>query len=156
MKHWLAHLDKHGWFVPPIWLWGGWILLSRSWWLLVIAGASREHGASLLGLFYPRQSEFYSQLIVAAPIVVLMWMSGVRHKLPLWALGIWRYGRAITLSVLIVDLLNLVQGIWLSPIQAPLPMLITLMLLAWLAFYLLKSRRVKMTFLINESDPSLG
>ncbi|WP_159064786.1 DUF2919 domain-containing protein [Thaumasiovibrio subtropicus] len=154
MKHWMAHLDNHGWFVPPIWLWLGWVLLSRSWWLVVIAGVSREQGAALLELFYPKQMELYQQMALAAPVVVFMWLSGLRHKLPPWLLRVWQKGRGITLVVLVSDFVIQGYAIANAPLTATLPMLVTAVLTLWFALYLVRSWRVDMTFTMIPSDAS--
>uniref|UniRef100_UPI0004717821 DUF2919 family protein n=1 Tax=Salinivibrio socompensis TaxID=1510206 RepID=UPI0004717821 len=53
------HFDEKGYIKAPQIAVLCLLLLSRAWWLLAMAGVSREQGSELLALVYPDISAFY-------------------------------------------------------------------------------------------------
>lgn len=150
MQYSLEAYDKHGFLKPPIWLWLGWFFLARAWVVFVMAGASRNQGSDLLTMFYPDHDRFYLGLLLGLPIILLMWLFGIRKKNNQIAEHVWRYGRLFTILVVLIDLVMVVEQIIVSRGQFHWVNAIVLLLLSWLLLFLYKSRRVKDCF-ITES-----
>lgn len=120
--------DSHGRLRLPFLFWCLLLLQARTWVLFVIAGASREQGGALLGLFYPDHDNFWLSLVPGLPAVLAFLMSGRRQHFPrlwralypllliaqcgllLWQPWLWLQGEAVSgvsLSLLVVDLFAL-------------------------------------------------
>ena len=78
----------------PFLLWAILLYQARTWILLVMAGASRQQGDTLLRLFVPDPSTFYLGLAMGLPALVCMALSGYRQRFP-------RYWRLCRVSLLI-------------------------------------------------------
>ncbi len=117
--------------------------------VLIMAGVSREHGADLLAIIYPQRQELYLQVLVAVPVLLLMWMAGVRHRLPAFPLTFWRHGRGLTLLVLIYDVAQQCYHWWAAPLRVTMVDGVILVMSGWFCAYLVRSRRVRLTFDYN-------
>jgi len=73
----------------PFLLWAILLYQARAWILLVMAGASRQQGDTLLRLFVPETSTFYIGLAMGLPALICMGLSGYRQRFP----RIWRVCR---------------------------------------------------------------
>ncbi|WGV99558.1 DUF2919 domain-containing protein [Vibrio sp. YMD68] len=135
--------DKHGFLKAPVWLWLGWMLLAKAWIVFIVAGASRESGAKILGIVYPDQATLYLGLAVGLPSIIFMWLIGLRNTERKWINAIVSWGRFITLMTVFLQIAQTVFHIHLEHGAFNWANGITLMLLLWLAIYLMKSRRVR-------------
>jgi len=124
--------DAKGQLRLPFLFWLLLLLLARTWILLVMAGASRQQGSDLLGLFYPDRQAFWLGLALGAPALTGLLLTGYRARWPrLWQA--WRWVLALSLAV------NLAwQGATFASgdlLASPWPLLLTLfdgLALLWL------------------------
>ncbi|WHS99896.1 MAG: Inner membrane protein YfeZ [Pantoea stewartii] len=135
--------DDKGQLRLPFLFWLILLLQSRTWWLLVMAGASRQQGNDLLALFYPDRQGFWSGLVLGLPALSGLLLTGYRSRLP----RVWRSWRLVLLVSLGANLLwQSVQLVQTDLLSSPLPLLFTLFdLLALL--WLLISVRLRACFL---------
>lgn len=85
-----SDFDHHGRLRLPFLFWCLLLLQARTWVLFIIAGSSREQGASLLTLFYPDHDNFWLGLLPGIPAVLAFLLSGRRHLMPrLWHTLYW-------------------------------------------------------------------
>lgn len=84
-----SDFDPHGRLRLPFLFWCVLLLQARTWVLFVIAGSSREQGASLLTLFYPEHDNFWIGLIPGIPAVLAFLFSGRRHHFPRFWPALW-------------------------------------------------------------------
>ncbi|MBU4681294.1 DUF2919 domain-containing protein [Cedecea davisae] len=77
-----ADYDSQGNLKAPLLFWAVLLLQARTWVLLVLAGASRQQGDALLGLFYPDRDTFWLGLIPGVPAAFAFLLSGRRHLWP--------------------------------------------------------------------------
>lgn len=138
--------DEHGMIKPPIWLWAGWFLLIRAWAVFIMAGASRDKGADLLALFYPSHDVFYIGLGLGFPVVLLMWLQGVKNKRYQCVQQFWRFGKVITLSILMIDIALVINHLLLNHGRFHWATAVTLLLQGWFLLFLFRSKRVRATF----------
>lgn len=127
----------------PAVFWRILLLQALTWLLFVMAGASRQQGASLLELFYPDHQAFWIGLGLGVPAALGLVLTGYRQRFA----QLWRYWRWVLC-------LTLLATIFQQPWQedgplSPLVVLFTFMDLSGL-FYLLFSRRMRDCF-----DPAL-
>jgi len=135
--------DDKGQLRLPFLFWLILLLQSRTWWLLVMAGASRQQGNDLLALFYPDRQAFWSGLVLGLPALSGLLLTGYRSRLP----RVWRSWRLVLVVSLGANLLwQSVQLVQTDLLSSPLPLLFTLFdLLALL--WLLISVRLRACFL---------
>ncbi|WP_435927358.1 DUF2919 domain-containing protein [Dryocola sp. BD613] len=82
--------DVHGNLKTPFLFWCILLFQARTWFLLVLAGASRQQGDALLGLFYPDRDSFWLGLLPGIPAALAFVLSGRRHLWPrVWAAWRW-------------------------------------------------------------------
>ncbi len=82
--------DVNGNLKTPFLFWCILLFQARTWFLLVLAGASRQQGDALLGLFYPDRDNFWLGLLPGVPAALAFVISGRRHLWPrLWAAWRW-------------------------------------------------------------------
>lgn len=132
MKYLPDEYDAKGQLRLPFLFWLILLLLARTWLLLVMAGASRQQGNDLLGLFYPDRQAFWLGLGLGAPALIGLLLTGYRARWPrLW--WAWRGVLALSLAV------NLAwQGMSFASgdlLASPWPLLLTLfdgLALLWL------------------------
>lgn len=90
--------DAKGQLRLPFLFWPILLLLARTWLLLLMAGASRQQGNDLLGLFYPDRQAFWLGLALGAPALIGLLLTGYRLRWPrLWQA--WRWVLALSLAV---------------------------------------------------------
>ncbi|WP_241626461.1 DUF2919 family protein [Rosenbergiella epipactidis] len=66
----------------PFLLWAILLYQARAWILLIMAGASRQQGDTLLRLFVPDPSTLYIGLALGLPALLCMALSGYRQRFP--------------------------------------------------------------------------
>ncbi|WP_318358344.1 DUF2919 domain-containing protein [Enterobacter sp.] len=96
-----SDFDHHGRLRLPFLFWCLLLLQARTWVLFIIAGSSREQGASLLTLFYPDHDNFWLGLIPGIPAVLAFIFSGRRQQFPRG----WRVLRSLLISAQTILLL---------------------------------------------------
>ncbi len=108
--------DVHGNLKAPFLFWCILLFQARTWFLLVLAGASRQQGEAILGLFYPDRDNFWLGLLPGIPAAAAFVISGRRQLWPrLWAAWRWVLIGA-QVAVLVWQLIILWQGESLSGI----------------------------------------
>ncbi|KDM93008.1 DUF2919 domain-containing protein [Photobacterium galatheae] len=138
--------DSHGQLKPSGLLWLSMLFSARGWGAFVMAGASQAQGANLLQLFFPQTQSLYLLMGLGLPAVILMWLSGLRHKKNKIVNGLWRYGRPILLMTYALDVVLQVYHLTLMRGAFSWPAAVTLLLSLWLMAYLVRSSRVRHTF----------
>lgn len=94
--------DARGQLKLPLGFWIILLLQARTWALFVMAGASRQQGATLLALFYPDPHAFWIGLGLGVPAVLGLLLTGYRQRLPrLWQA--WRWVVCLALAAIIVQ-----------------------------------------------------
>ena len=72
--------DDHGQLRPPLWFWPIALLLTRSVWLFLMAGVTRESGSAILTLFYPDKLTLYISLLTDVPAMLALLACGGTHR----------------------------------------------------------------------------
>ncbi len=139
--------DNHGVLRLPFSFWLVTLLLARAWVLLIIAGVSRQQGATLLALFYPHPLFLALSLVTGIPAVLAGLLTGYRQRWP----RLWQRWRAVLCLSLLLSIG--LQG-WLTG-QDDTDLLLWRVLWAWFCLlacgYLLFNPRLKDCF-----DPTLN
>ncbi|MGV2989012.1 DUF2919 domain-containing protein [Vibrio sp. E150_011] len=142
MRYALERYDKDGFLKAPVWLWLGWLFLTRAWVVFIVAGASRNDGVTILEYVYPDQKMLYLGLAMGLPIVVSMWLIGLRKPETKKINRMVNYCKPITLIVVIGQLIQTIYLVNLQHWGFSWANAITLVLLLWFAIYLANSRSV--------------
>ncbi len=72
--------DDHGQLRPPLWFWPIALLLTRSVWLFLMAGVTRESGSAILTLFYPDRLTLYISLLTDVPAMLALLACGGTYQ----------------------------------------------------------------------------
>ncbi len=72
--------DDHGQLRPPLWFWPIALLLTRSVWLFLMAGVTRESGSEILTLFYPDKITLYISLLTDVPAMLALLACGGTYQ----------------------------------------------------------------------------
>ncbi|HEY3591893.1 MAG TPA: DUF2919 domain-containing protein [Buttiauxella sp.] len=136
--------DAHVNLKTPFLFWCILLLQARTWFVLVLAAASRQQGDAILGVFYPDRDNFWFGLLPGVPAALAFMISGRRHLYPrLWAA--WRWVLlAAQGALLILQLLLLGQGEELTGVT--LALLIADIFALW---WLFTSRRIRDYFTLS-------
>ncbi len=134
--------DHKGQLRLPLIFWIILLLQARSWLLLIMAGASRDQGNTLLELFYPDTSVFWIGMALGVPAAAGLLLTGYRQRLP----RLWRAWRWVLCADLLAMLLQQGLTVWLGD-EALSPLVLLFMLFDLLALgYLLLSQRLRDCF----------
>ena len=142
MRYGIEQYDQHGILKAPIWLWLGWAFLTRAWVVFVVAGASRQEGSQILEYVYPNHTMLYLGLAMGLPIVVGMWLMGLRKADTDKINRSVSYLRGTSILVVLMQLGHTVYLVSLQHWQFTWTNAMTLVLLCWFAIYLVNSRYV--------------
>ncbi|WP_394150720.1 DUF2919 domain-containing protein [Vibrio maritimus] len=142
MRYGIEQYDQHGLLKTPVLLWVGWAFLIRAWVVFVVAGASRQEGSTILQYVYPNHTMLYLGLAMGLPIVVGMWLVGLRKSNSTKTNFIVSQLKPVTLLIVILQLAHTVYLVDLQHWQFTWTNAVTLVSLIWFAIYLLNSRRV--------------
>ncbi|WP_234495345.1 DUF2919 domain-containing protein [Vibrio maritimus] len=142
MRYGIEQYDQHGLLKTPVLLWVGWAFLIRAWVVFVVAGASRQEGSTILQYVYPNHTMLYLGLAMGLPIVVGMWLVGLRKSDSTKTNFIVSQLKPVTLLVVMLQLAHTVYLVDLQHWQFTWTNAVTLVSLIWFAIYLLNSRRV--------------
>lgn len=142
MRYGIEQYDQHGLLKTPVLLWVGWAFLIRAWVVFVVAGASRQEGSTILQYVYPNHTMLYLGLAMGLPIVVGMWLVGLRKSDSTKTNFIVSQLKPVTLLIVMLQLAHTVYLVDLQHWQFTWTNAVTLVSLIWFAIYLLNSRRV--------------
>ncbi|MGR5093634.1 DUF2919 domain-containing protein [Vibrio maritimus] len=142
MRYGIEQYDQHGLLKTPVLLWVGWAFLIRAWVVFVVAGASRQEGSTILQYVYPNHTMLYLGLAMGLPIVVGMWLVGLRKSDSTKTNFIVSQLKPVTLLIVMLQLGHTVYLVDLQHWQFTWTNAVTLVSLIWFAIYLLNSRRV--------------
>ncbi|KGD72438.1 membrane protein [Tatumella morbirosei] len=139
--------DSKGQLKLPFLFWLILILQARTWIVLVIAGASRQQGETLLSLFYPDRQGFYPGLALGLIAVAAFLLSGYRQRMMrLWSA--WRW--VLVAGSLITFGWQLTQLNYVLLEQSPLPVILLIFDLLS-AYWLLANHRLRDCFIPDSS-----
>ena len=138
--------DKHGLLKPSAMLWLAQAFSAKAWVIFILAGASREQGAQILEVIYPLRANLYLAMVTGFPALLLMWLSGQRHKNNKLINTLWQHGKLILLAAYMTDCASQLYQLSLSHGAFSWTRAVTLLLTLWLGLYLLRSTRVRNTF----------
>ncbi|GAA0492229.1 DUF2919 domain-containing protein [Tatumella punctata] len=134
--------DNKGQLRLPFLFWLILIFQARTWIVLVVAGASRQQGETLLNLFYPDTQGFYPGLALGLSAVAAFFLSGYRRRFPV----LWRGWRWLLVACSLVTFgWQCSQLSYVLLQQSPLPLILLIFDLLS-ACWLLTSRRLKDCF----------
>lgn len=150
MQYPIEHYDHYGYLKPSLWLWFGWLFLARAWLIFIIAGVSREQGEVILTFIYPDRHQLYWGLVVGLPSIVLMWLVHLRQEQRHSLLAFFQLGYVITLLTVMTQLIHTLHSVYLEHGAFNWLNAFTLVILLWLGWYLLRSRRVRACFYAGE------
>jgi len=146
VRYSIEQYDTNGFLKAPVWLWLGWLFLSRAWVVFVMAGASRSNGAQILGIIYPDHSMLYLGLVMGLPSIICMWLIGLRHPDRQWVVSLSRWGREVTLITVLAQFAQTGYHVYLQQGSFQWITALTLLILLWFALYVYKSRSVRDCF----------
>ncbi|CAJ1776685.1 DUF2919 domain-containing protein [Aeromonas salmonicida] len=123
--------DDHGQLRPPLWFWPIALLLTRSVWLFLMAGVTRESGSEILTLFYPDKISLYISLLTDVPAML--------------ALRAWlrRRSRGLLLCSTVSGLVMQLHSLNLQKWSFSWPTALVLIGSLWALWYLLRSRQIR-------------
>ena len=136
--------DDHGQLRPPLWFWPIALLLTRSVWLFLMAGVTRESGSAILTLFYPDKMSLYLGLLTDVPaMLALLACGGTYQQTQSIRARLRRHSRGLllcsTASGLVIQLHSLSLQAW----SFSWPTALVLIASLWALWYLLRSRQLR-------------
>ena len=136
--------DDHGQLRPPLWFWPIALLLTRSVWLFLMAGVTRESGSAILTLFYPDKLTLYVSLLTDVPAMLVLLACGGTHRQTHSARA-WlrRHSRALLLCSTASGLVMQLHSLNLQQWSFNWPTALVLIASLWALWYLLKSRQLR-------------
>ncbi len=146
MRYSIEEYDSDGFLKAPKLLWVGWLFLAKAWIIFIVAGASRDMGAKLLEIIYPVHAALYLGLIMGFPVLVLIWLLGLRKPDRKRICRVVSYGKITTILTILTQMGLVIYQIYLDNIQFGWANAVTLLGLIWLMIYISRSKRVKDCF----------
>ncbi|WP_323916297.1 DUF2919 domain-containing protein [Aeromonas caviae] len=136
--------DDHGQLRPPLWFWPIALLLTRSVWLFLMAGVTRESGSAILTLFYPDKLTLYVSLLTDVPAMLALLACGGPHRQTHSARA-WlrRHSRALLLCSTASGLVMQLHSLNLQQWSFNWPTALVLIASLWALWYLLRSRQLR-------------
>ena len=136
--------DDHGQLRPPLWFWPIALLLTRSVWLFMMAGVTREHGSEILTLFYPDKMSLYIGLLTDVPAMLALLACGGTHRQTHSARA-WlrRHSRGLLLCSTLSGLTMQLHSLNLQKWSFSWPTALVLIGSLWALWYLLRSRQIR-------------
>ncbi|MFQ2819592.1 DUF2919 domain-containing protein [Aeromonas caviae] len=136
--------DDHGQLRPPLWFWPIALLLTRSVWLFLMAGVTRESGSAILTLFYPDKPTLYVSLLTDVPAMLALLACGGTHRQTHSARA-WlrRHSRALLLCSTASGLVMQLHSLNLQQWSFNWPTALVLIASLWALWYLLRSRQLR-------------
>ena len=130
--------DVRGQLRLPLSFWAILLLQARTWVLFVMAGASRQQGATLLELFYPDTRAFWMGIALGCPAAVGLLLTGYRQRLP----RLWQAWRWVLVATLVVMLCQQGLSLWQHEESISAPVLVVTALDVLALFALCCQRRL--------------
>lgn len=136
--------DDHGQLRPPLWFWPIALLLTRSVWLFLMAGVTRESGSAILTLFYPDKLTLYVSLLTDVPAMLALLACGGTHR-QTYSARAWlrRHSRALLLCSTASGLVMQLHSLNLQQWSFNWPTALVLIASLWALWYLLRSRQLR-------------
>lgn len=136
--------DDHGQLRPPLWFWPIALLLTRSVWLFLMAGVTRESGSAILTLFYSDKLTLYVSLLTDVPAMLALLACGGTHRQTHSARA-WlrRHSRALLLCSTASGLVMQLHSLNLQQWSFNWPTALVLIASLWALWYLLRSRQLR-------------
>lgn len=136
--------DYHGQLRPPLWFWPIALLLTRSVWLFLMAGVTRESGSAILTLFYPDKLTLYVSLLTDVPAMLALLACGGTHRQTHSARA-WlrRHSRALLLCSTASGMVMQLHSLNLQQWSFNWPTALVLIASIWALWYLLRSRQLR-------------
>ena len=136
--------DDHGQLRPPLWFWPIALLLTRSVWLFLMAGVTRESGSAILTLFYPDKLTLYISLLTDVPAMLVLLACGGTHRQTHSARA-WlrRHSRALLLCSTASGLVMQLHSLNLQQWSFNWPTALVRIASLWALWYLLRSRQLR-------------
>lgn len=136
--------DDHGQLRPPLWFWPIALLLTRSVWLFLMAGVTRESGSAILTLFYPDKMSLYLGLLTDVPaMLALLACGGTYQQTQGIRARLRRHSRGLLLCSTASGLVMQLHSLNLQAWSFSWPTALVLVASLWALWYLLKSRQLR-------------
>ena len=136
--------DDHGQLRPPLWFWPIALLLTRSVWLFLMAGVTRESGSAILTLFYPDKMSLYLGLLTDVPaMLALLACGGTYQQTQSIRARLRRHSRGLLLCSTASGLVMQLHSLNLQAWSFSWPTALVLVASLWALWYLLKSRQLR-------------
>ncbi|MGB6188647.1 MAG: DUF2919 domain-containing protein [Aeromonas molluscorum] len=136
--------DDHGQLRPPLWFWPISLLLTRSVWLFVMAGASRQGGSDILALLYPERWSLYVSLLTDLPALLALLACGGTFSNPNgWRARLRRFSPGLLLSSALTGLIIQCHALISLGWQFSWANALVLIASLWCLWYLLRSRQLR-------------
>ncbi len=136
--------DDHGQLRPPLWFWPIALLLTRSVWLFLMAGVTRESGSAILALFYPDKMSLYLGLLTDVPaMLALLACGGTYQQTQGIRARLRRHSRGLLLCSTASGLVMQLHSLNLQAWSFSWPTALVLVASLWALWYLLKSRQLR-------------
>ncbi|WP_214455130.1 DUF2919 domain-containing protein [Aeromonas dhakensis] len=136
--------DDHGQLRPPLWFWPIALLLTRSVWLFLMAGVTRESGSAILTLFYPDRLTLYISLLTDVPaMLALLACGGTYQQTQSFRAWLRRHSPLLLLCSAVSGLLMQLHSLNLQKWSFSWPTALVLVATLWSLWYLLRSRQLR-------------
>lgn len=136
--------DDHGQLRPPLWFWPIALLLTRSVWLFLMAGVTRESGSAILTLFYPDRLTLYLSLLTDLPaMLALLACGGTYRKTRSYRAWLRGHSRGLLLCSTLGGLALQLHSLNLQQWSFSWPTALVLIGSLWALWYLLRSRQLR-------------
>lgn len=139
--------DKNGLYRAPLGFKLCLVFILKPYILWLFAAASRREDLNLMAIFYPNKNDFFIALALGVLAIVLLVCYLLRKpNAAQWPKAIWRYGRAILLVSLVVDLAWLIWQAKQSYFAFSTTLAVPIVFACWALLYVVKSRYLRAYF----------
>lgn len=146
MRYALEQYDKNGFLKLPSLVWILWLFLAKGCVVFIVAAASRQNSVEILTIIYPQTQALYYDMLLGGPVLILMWLVGLRHPERNWINRIVDCGRGVTIALIAVQFIQVGYQVYLDNGRFHWISALTLLLLLWFMLYAVQSRRLKDSF----------
>ncbi|MGL5949664.1 MAG: DUF2919 family protein [Aeromonas sp.] len=136
--------DARGQLKAPRWFYPIALLLTQSLWIFLMAAVSRQQGAALLSLFYPKPSQLYWHLAAALPALLALFAAGGDYRAR-WPYRAWlrQQSRGLLTSSALAHGALLVWQLKASDWHFSWPSALNLLATLWALDYVRKSQQLR-------------
>ncbi len=138
--------NREGFLKPTPIQWAIWLFLCRGWLIFVMAAASRSQNDDVLPLLLPSMTELYGLMLSSLPIVLLMWLIGLRSSERPRLNRMLTSGHSLTVACIAFQAILTGYEVFLSAGHFSWSHGVTLLVLFWSALYMSTSKRNKASF----------